>query len=421
MTSEKSRISAEAVILIAVFILSNFRAFLFFSLFPSLSWSPLGLAWIEIALWVVIFILAARVLARNGLFSAYWACWRTSWVVSVLVLLALLSLLWSVSPIASLFRWLEFAFATALAFYLCAMYDLRQILNWLAWCGVYVALLGILLAIFVPDLGTMMGYLYHGAWRGLFWHRNHFGSSMALFNLVYLFQIPLNASRNRTQAYFWGFFYVFTVLLTFLSRSASGVILLLLLNFAYIALLAWMRFKSRMRPFHYYALGFVLLMIAVAGFWNLDPLLGLFGRNSTLTGRLGLWGYLLGDAVSQRPVLGHGFGSIWNDASFRVETARAIGWDFAVLIGDNGFIDVLLHLGLVGLGIFGALIIIALARSVRFAFTRQTLAAFFPLLFMIYALIANITFSLFMETEMFIWILMLVVLAKTDPRLDTQP
>jgi O-antigen ligase len=117
--------------------------------------------------------------------------------------------------------------------------------------------------------------------------------------------------------------------------------------------------------------------------------------------------------VSQRPWWGYGFGAFWTFDSFRENVRQHIGWASQPLIGDNGFLDILLHVGVVGLLIFLIVLVIAFIRSFRYAISHRTLEGFFPLIIMIYAVFANISFSLFAETEVFVWFLIVVVLFMT--------
>jgi O-antigen ligase len=93
-----------------------------------------------------------------------------------------------------------------------------------------------------------------------------------------------------------------------------------------------------------------------------------------------------------------------------------VGWGFPVAIGDNGFLDILLHVGVVGFALFMGVLIFEFIQAARFARQSYTLASFFPLLFMIYAVMANISFSLFLETETFVWLVMIAVLFAITPR-----
>ena len=160
-------------------------------------------------------------------------------------------------------------------------------------------------------------------------------------------------------------------------------------------------------------LGLVFFVALVIGFLNPDFFFSLFGRKFGLAARVDLWDYLLKYVVPKRPILGYGFGFIWNDRTFRIETAEIVRWDFPIMNGDNGFLDILLHLGSIGLFVFLAVLGLTCMRAIRFAFAEQTLISFFPILFMMYALVANISFSLFMETEEFVWILIVLMLLTT--------
>lgn len=109
---------------------------------------------------------------------------------------------------------------------------------------------------------------------------------------------------------------------------------------------------------------------------NLDFVFDLFNRNTTLTGRVGLWEHIL-DIVSQKPCwLGHGFGAVWMLDAFREDVRLGIGWASQPLIGDNGFIDILLHLGIVGLMMFAGLLVTAFIRAIKYAVSHKTLADF---------------------------------------------
>jgi O-antigen ligase len=143
---------------------------------------------------------------------------------------------------------------------------------------------------------------------------------------------------------------------------------------------------------------------------NLDTVFGLFNREASLTGRTPLWNYLLRDVFLRSPWLGYGFGALWSSASFRIATQKVLGWPFPVAIGDNGFLDILLHTGLVGFIPFLGVLIVSFARSGRLAFDQRSILGFFPLLFMIFVIVANISFSFFLETETFLWLVMIAVL-----------
>jgi O-antigen ligase len=108
--------------------------------------------------------------------------------------------------------------------------------------------------------------------------------------------------------------------------------------------------------------------------------------------------------------LGYGYGAIWSISAFRFGLGQSVGWRFPVLIGDNGFVDILLSIGIVGLIPFLGVFIQTWVRSIKHAINYRTQINFFPVLIMVFALMANISYSLFLETESFVWLLMITVL-----------
>jgi O-antigen ligase len=260
---------------------------------------------------------------------------------------------------------------------------------------------------------------FYGAWRGVYWHRNHLASITALLSAVYLVRALLVFQSRNSKGILDGFFYIVSLVVLYFAKSATGYIVFLLLNVLAVGVWLWLQSAHRLQRRHYI---FILSGIAVAVvlvLLNLNFVFGLLHRDTTLTGRLGLWRQLL-EIASQRLWFGHGFGAVWTFDSFREQVRQLAGWPSQPLVGDNGFLDIFLHLGIVGLILFVGVLIIATVRSFRYGFTQKTLTGFFPLMIMVYAFFANITFSLFAETEVFIWLLIAAILFMTMPSSNSE-
>ncbi len=409
--SQKIDFVPEDGIFFLALLLGNLRASLFFPLFPATTFFPLGAAWFEILAWALLTAVMVTTLVRKGSLARYWEMWRRHKMLTAFILLAGLSIAWSISIPASLFRWLELFFATTLALYFAMHYDLKHFLDLLAWGGAILVITSAFIVILQPEVGISSGFPYYGAWRGIFWHRNQFGNLMSLLNMAYLFSAARYFNEDRPQSFFWGFFYLLTLALVAFSKSATAIIVTVVINSAFVLVMIWLRIRHLLTKKHYYLLGSAAVIAIVVIFANLDFLLVLLGRGSNLTGRTDLWKYLLQNIVIKHPWLGHGFGAIWNIKAFRFSTSKIIGWPFDVLIGDNGYMDILLHLGAIGLALFLALLISAYIRALKFAANQPDLFAFFPLFFMLYATLANISFSLFMETEMLVWTIVVMIIS----------
>jgi len=406
--------SGDSLIFTIAFFLANLRASIFIFLYPDPS-HLLSPAWIEIGLWLLVVFALSYKLVRNNRISDYWFALRRNWIVVVFVLLALLSVFWSIDRIVTLFRALELLLATLLAVYLGMYFSPRQLMEFLFWFGAVLLILSITLVFAAPRTGTMYWMPFDGAWRGIFWHRNHFSSVTALLSAVFLFRAIDSFKTKDAKIVLDGMFYILSVFVLIRTQSVTGYLLFIFLNLLAICIWLWLKLQKRLRTWHYY----LLLFGSVAGlfmvFFNLNAIFGLFNRSSSMTGRVPLWISLLSGNVSERLWWGHGFGAFWTQDSFREDARLLAGWTSQPLIADNGFLDVLLHLGIVGLLLLLSILVIAIVRSTQYALSHKTLTDFFPFLLILYTLVANIPFSLFAETEVFIWMLIVAVIVMTMP------
>jgi O-antigen ligase len=152
---------------------------------------------------------------------------------------------------------------------------------------------------------------------------------------------------------------------------------------------------------------------------NLGPVFALLGKDLTMTGRTRLWWYVLDEFVARQPLLGHGFNALWGDHAF--QQAAAARLNFIPVIGDNGFLDVLLNLGLVGLALFLALYFLAWRRAFRLLAAVRTPAAVAPLVVMGFSFFGNLSYSFLLEIELFVWGMMVaIIFARPSPGAPAQ-
>lgn len=400
----------ETIFLVFVFLLANIRSSIFWSLYP-----PAGTivepAWREILLWLLALALMFYLLIKRSLFETYLLAWRQQPLLIGFIVFSLASIFWSNTWTVTLHRSLAFTFATVAAIYLGVRYSINKFLQMLVLLGLVILTASYILIFASPALGTAPNYPYYGAWRGIFWHKNQLGNIMPIFNLVFLFWLfSSNVHNKPLERISAVLLYILSMIMVFFAKSASGYILVFLIHFAFGTALLWLKLRHLMRPIHYYIILIVSLAGAAGVLLNLEFVLGLFNRTPTFTGRVPMWTILLRDIFPRKPWGGYGFGTIWSDENFRYQMRDQAGWPYPVLIGDNGFLDILLNLGIIGLALFLLNYIKAWINSMRFFQQELTLEGFFPFLFMIYTFFANLTFSLFMETEVFVWTLIVVLM-----------
>jgi len=98
--------------------------------------------------------------------------------------------------------------------------------------------------------------------------------------------------------------------------------------------------------------------------------------------------------ISKRPVLGYGYGAIWNLHGFRVQLALNIHESVQLVIGDNGFIDIWLHLGIIGVFLMAGLIVMGFVRGVKYFLQERTIESTLPVVLLVFVVMTNITLSL---------------------------
>jgi O-antigen ligase len=111
---------------------------------------------------------------------------------------------------------------------------------------------------------------------------------------------------------------------------------------------------------------FVLIIVAIVAslaflaFLNREPLLALFGKDVTLTGRTVLWHYL-SLSILKRPLTGFGYMAFWQGLQGESGNIRILmNWP-GISYAENGIIELWLGLGLIGVLLFAA----AFARAIR--------------------------------------------------------
>jgi exopolysaccharide production protein ExoQ len=407
----RSRPGFDIIILFIAFLLANLRATIFVFLHPDTS-VLLGPAWIEILLWLFLVIAILYRLTRNGQLGDNLSMWRRNWLLALFILLAFVSLLWSIGPVVTLFRALELLLATFVASYFGLRLSPERMMDALFWFGAVLFILSIALALGAPPTGTMYWAPFDGAWRGVYWHRNHLASITAFLSIVYLCRLILALGKRNANGILDALLYLISLVVLYFARSAAGFIVFIVLHVAVVLAWVWLQLEQRLRRGHYTLMIVGGIFAAILILTNLDFVFGLFGRDTSMTGRVGLWNNLV-EVASRRPWLGYGFGAVWALDSFREEIRQLAGWPSQPLIADNGLLDIFLHLGIAGVVIFSCMLILVTVRSLLYGVRQKTLPGFFPLLVMVYAFFGNITFSLFAETEVFVWSLIIAALFMT--------
>lgn len=373
-----------------------------------------GNLWFEVVFWLIVILLILWELGANRQFKDYLRYWKRLWVILPILFISILSSLWSLAPILTLQRSLFLLAASVAVVFIAHQITIEKLLKLLAAFYFIVMIASYLLIFLIPSLGTMQNSPYNGAWSGIFWHRNYLGSFMSFGSLVYLFLLFLGLPKNRRLVVKSLVGFIASVILVVGSRSAAGVLTLVILIIVFALAFTWTRIHKKLKLPHYLIIGSILVGMSVLIVTNLDFIFGLLNRNTSLTGRIPLWNTLFENYIPNRLFLGHGYSVIWAFSDVRLGLQAELGWGYPVMIGDNGLVDILLHLGIVGAALMLLVILYAGYRGIKYPLSNKSLASFFPLIILSFVIVSNITLSMLIELEYFTWALLILAILVTS-------
>jgi O-antigen ligase len=262
----------------------------------------------------------------------------------------------------------------------------------------FTVLSSVIVQVFWPGaIPIVVDAAYDGqGWNGAFVHKNAFGRIIVLAALAFIM-----LSSGRLKPFRGALAICCAFALIGASQSRTALVVLVALLF----LLAGSRWLlSAKHPGLIGLVGFVaglpLLYLASA---NLEYLTGMLGRNSTLTGRVGLW-HLAFASFLKRPLFGYGYVAFWNVVPESLDINHTLHWN--VPHAHNGFLELALQLGLVGLSLYLTYYVVSLRRAMEYA--RNNIpagGALWPFAYLAFAFLYSITESSPLASNSILWIL----------------
>lgn len=310
---------------------------------------------------------------------------RNPWLFFVIGL-ALISFLWSdFSDYSFAIIRSEFLPMTAFGLYLGTSFDIKQQVKVLG-VGLGVGLIICwITAVAVPSIGRDNEY-FIGAWTGVYGHKNGASTLMVLTAVTLL----LMSTKKSITNFLTRILVFFAATFVILTTSATGLVLLILVP---LFLFLYTRFKWKGKASILFLSLFSLILSLALGIlldnWQ-DIIVGI-GRDPTLTGRVPMWNIAI-DKIMERPLLGYGKGGFWAPRSpYPLQVGRAVALRFIPPHIHNGFIDIALDIGLIGLTCFFISLLLVIWRSLKQAYFRSTPEDLYPLCFLIVFIVNNIT------------------------------
>lgn len=309
-------------------------------------------------------LIGLLILQKRG-FNWSAAIRENKWLILLLGYM-LVSIVWSDSPFVSFKRWTRELIAVVMAFVVLSEPRPREAMHSLLRRSVYVLIPFSLLVIkYFPFYGIQyITWSGERMWVGVTTQKNGLGRlcMIAAFYLIWTL-IRRWQKRDIPVAKYQTYAELFLLGLTLYilkgppgSYPATAVASLVVGVAAYLALL-WMKRSGLRLP----AGTLTVVLAAVLALGVITPLVGgstvtgftsTLGRDATLTGRTDIWAGVL-PFFEQEPFLGSGFGVFWTP---QMITSQQIGE------AHNGYLEVLLHLGAIGL-LLTALFLLSCGRK----------------------------------------------------------
>jgi exopolysaccharide production protein ExoQ len=330
------------------------------------------------------------------------AAWRGKLGLG-LVLLAGLSTLWSLDSGLTLARSISLLAPTAVGLMLPSRFTSRELIRILAVALGLAALCSVLVALALPDIG-IESIEYGDAWLGVYSQKNDLGRAMALATAVFAL-LALEGSRYRWLLWLAA---VGTFGVLLLARSATSLVVCVAV-LALIPLLRSLRFRSATVVGLWILAVLVATIVLTVVVSNLEPTLALLGRDRTLTGRTDIWAAVM-VSIAERPWLGYGYNAFWQEWSGpSAAVLSAVGWETPH--SHNGVLDLWLDLGAVGIAVFITGLVVATRASVLRARHADTPADVWPLVFLAFLILINISESIVLKQHNLFWVLYVAILS----------
>ena len=326
--------------------------------------------------------------------------------IVALLLLPLLSELWSVDPGTTFRRAAAYTLTGVFCIYIAGRLSPEQFLKRLMLVVLIGGVASLLYAILLPRYGIMQGGMNLGSWEGVYGQKNDLGRISTIALIVSYFVQPANLTE-RFYKYLTISIFLF-LLVASQSRTnwliVSGVVVLVPL----LRMLRNRRFALSLRLLTVlsFSAGFALLVL-----FGTEQILAAVGRDDTFSGRETLWRGVTTIVNAHYPILGAGYGAFWTDNGGVQELASYLSyWSSKPDQAHSGYLNARADLGAVGLVMLVIFLVIASAQLLRRIIRephRPVWPAFACLMF--FFLINNITETVAFKHSDITWSIVLIV------------
>jgi O-antigen ligase len=170
-------------------------------------------------LWGLIYIGTSLVLLLRS--REFLVIIKENILLVLLILLPLLSTLWSGVPLLTLQRSIALLGTTLLSFLIVIIYTEKEIIGIFSFYFIISALLSLAVSLLIPEIGVMTGN-HGGLWSGIYPHKNYMGRFMAMGTITLL----IMATFSGKYKFYYLVGALFCFFLVVMSGSAGAIAVL---------------------------------------------------------------------------------------------------------------------------------------------------------------------------------------------------
>ena len=316
--------------------------------------------------------------------------------------LGMASCIWSETPGVTFGASFLLVIINIICTYLSASFTWDELFAFLRWDTSIVAIFSFLIRT-KTNAGTTTG----GGLAGIMFSKNYLGALMAFSAALWL----VESLRSRRRP--WLSITMLLITLIILAQAKSGGGYFLFMALAAIALSGQILKKFR------YSLAvlvtslyfFSTILIGFLIFANLESILGAFGKDLSFTGRTEIWPEVW-RAVAERFWFGYGVRGFWQ--YWRGADNPSLDWMSGYWQPPSahmGYLDFWVELGLIGLAILLAALIISVLQAIAHLIRTPGNNSLLPLMTLLYVIIGNLSESRFLRPN-FTWFVLSLVTIK---------
>jgi exopolysaccharide production protein ExoQ len=337
--------------------------------------------------------------ARRGLTGWYHPALLCCWLY---LGLALWSHRWAIDPDLSVRRSvLTIMIMASVVAATLATRDLPRLVNMIFWWFGLIVIINVGALLTLPP--TNLGH------AGIYPHKNDFGGLVAIIVLASVHQLMAGTTLARLAA-----FVMLPITVWFLIAAQSKTSLALglgvpMMSFGFACLARFARLSPGITvPVVFGGIYFAYAFGVASGVWDFEAMANLIFGDPTLTQRTDIWAFAL-KKIPEQLWFGYGFEGFWGAGPESPAVREGPGFVARVLQAHNGYINVALLSGLVGLGLLAAMMVFALHVAGRVARSSLALGSYI-LSVLLFCLLYNLFETSFFRSYNAVNIMMIFVI-----------